>query len=90
MSASIYRERETVRLAAFHRWLATRPEAVRKLAAEFPLHTPILIGGRTSFIIGWNENDMLIVSQLRLDQDYELALASARYVCATPFRKGGV
>lgn len=71
---------------AYLEWLQTRPECVRQLAIEFPLHTEITSVSHRSeprlYVIGWTENDMLIVSPLRLDEDYATAMLFKAYVHA--------
>jgi len=43
-------------------WLSTRPECVRKLAAEFPVGLIIEHEGKLLHLLGYNESDMLIFS----------------------------
>lgn len=74
------------RAEAMAAWLASRPESVRKLAAEFPLGSRFDLGGRTLFLFGYTESDMLVVSAVDPAVDYEAAHASREHVCATHFR----
>lgn len=71
---------------ALERWLATRPESVRKLAAEFPLGTTFLIKGERFYLLGYNENDMIIISKINPHEEYDEALANKEYVCAEHVR----
>lgn len=64
-------------------WLSTRPECVRKLAAEFPRGTRV----DRYFVIGYTEDDMLIVSLIDPSLDYDGAVESKEYVCAKHVRK---
>ena len=66
----------------FDDWMQTRPDCIKQLAREFPLHTKLSEG----YVIGWHEDDMLIVSPITLDDDYDIALRQSRHVCAKHFR----
>lgn len=63
-------------------WLATRPECVRKLAAEFPLGTEIEINGVPHWLLGYTENDMLIISPINPGEDYDGACQAREWICA--------
>lgn len=75
--------------ALYARWLAARPESVQKLAREFPLHAPVALEGKNLWVIGWNESDMLILSPIRLDEDYDEAERQRVYLCADHLRSAG-
>jgi len=68
-------------------WLSTRPECVRKLAAEFPLETTIDVDGEILYLVGYNEGDMLIMSPINPFDDYDGALANKKYICASHLRR---
>jgi hypothetical protein len=70
----------------FQEWLETRPESVRKLAAEFPLGSSIINGDDVFYLLGYTENDMLIISDINPGVDYEGALENTQYVCASHAR----
>ncbi len=72
----------TTRQRLFADWLATRPECVQKLAAEFPMGDVFCLGGRILYLLGWNESDMLIVSAIDPAVDYDRANESREYLCA--------
>lgn len=67
-------------------WLATKPKCVRELAAEFPPGTQLDIHGVTNWVIGWTENDALVVSELDPNVDFDAAHEQRGYVCAEHFR----
>lgn len=67
-------------------WLATRPECVQKLAAEFPLGMPIVVDGVEHWVIGYNESDMLLISPLNPADDFEGSKAAKAYLCAAHLR----
>ena len=71
---------------AWEAWLATRPECVRKLAAEFPLGTEMDINGVIYYLIGYTENDMLIISNVNPWENYDQAYAARCHICAEHFR----
>lgn len=73
--------------AAIQEWIASRPPSVRALAAEFPLGSVI---DETDYVIGWTENDMILVSPIWLGYDYEAAMSGKRRVCAAHVRDGSV
>lgn len=69
-------------------WLKTKPESIQKLAAEFPIGC-VLFHPKTNariYLVGYNEQDMLIVSDLDPIRDWEAAQATKYYVCAAHFR----
>lgn len=76
--------------SAFDQWLATRPESVQKLAKEFPPGTAIEVNGRKLYLLGYNENDMLIVSETWPGEDYKKANATKEYICASHVREGAM
>lgn len=47
--------------AIIREWIASRPEAIRKLAEEFPLFTGYEVGGKKYILCGWREPDLLIL-----------------------------
>ena len=68
-------------------WIASRPECVRKLALEFPIGTTVEVEGRDLYLIGWTEDDMLILSPLTFfENDYDEVLAAKQYLCAAHVR----
>jgi len=73
---------------AFNDWMETRPDCIKALAREFPLHTPVWIAAlrKTWYVIGWKEDDALIVSPLTLAEDYDTAMTLKQYVCADHYR----
>ena len=74
-------------MAVFDDWLATRPQSVRDLAAEFPLLTEIeMPDGVTMLVIGWTENDSLVISSIDPRTDYDAAYAERTYLCAAHLR----
>lgn len=74
------------REAALAEWIASRPESVQKLAAEFPLGTSFDVRGETLYLVGYNEDDSLIVSRFDPYEDYEAAVGSQQRLCASHFR----
>jgi hypothetical protein len=71
-------------------WLASRPESVQKLAAEFPPLTTIEVNRVKHYVFAYDENDGLIVSPVDSRENYALAFASRRTVCAAHVRDGSV
>lgn len=68
-------------------WLKTRPECVQKLAAEFPVGDTVEIDGEPDhFVIGYTEDDKLIVTPIWPGDDYEAAMEARAYVCAHHYR----
>ena len=71
----------------WRRWIATRPECIQKLAKEFPPDSIILYGEVKFYLIGWTEDDKLIVSRTNPTVNYELALGTKEYLCAQHLRE---
>lgn len=68
-------------------WLKTLPESVRKLAAEFPLGM-LLEGpnGEAWHLIGYTEDDMLIITPVNPGEDYDAAKEQRQRACASHYR----
>lgn len=67
-------------------WLATRPKSVRALAAEFPIGTRVSVGDEKWFVIGYTETDMLIVSPVDIQVNYDAAYNQRQLICAAHCR----
>jgi hypothetical protein len=67
-------------------WIASRPESVRKLAAEFPIESRLDTPDGPMWIIGYTEDDFLIISPINPFDDYDGAHEQKRYVCAHHYR----
>jgi hypothetical protein len=77
----------------FDDWLATRPDSVQKLAKEFPLGTTFQFAGEegpTLHLIGYTENDWLIVSRVDPFQDCEAARLVSEYLYVPAVREAMV
>lgn len=69
-------------------WLKTRPECVQKLAAEFPIGSVFQVDGKPPlYLLGWTEEDTIIVSEIDPCEDYEAAHEAKQYLCASHFRE---
>jgi hypothetical protein len=66
----------------FADWLKTRPESVQRLAAEFPIGLAFRLNDTTLYLLGYTEEDMLIVSQINPSVDYDGANRTREYLCA--------
>lgn len=71
---------------AFEEWLAHRPECIKKLAKEFPLGTIFIIDGKTLYLVGYSEEDGLLLSTHDPAVAYEEAKETMQRVCAKHFR----
>jgi hypothetical protein len=82
-------------MSGLQEWLASRPPVVRRLLAEFPLGTEIIIDGKTWWIIGAteNEHETLIISPVRPSDDKKTFAKMKRLrqrVCAHHLRDGEI
>jgi hypothetical protein len=68
--------------AAKEAWIASRPPVVRDLARRFPAGSAVMIRGKQFYIIGYTDDDMLLVSETDPFQDYDKAVLSKECVCA--------
>lgn len=68
-------------------WLKTRPECVQKLAKEFPLNITVQLKGKLLYMVGYNEKDTLIMSEINPSEDYEGAIEHRVYICAEHLRE---
>ena len=73
-------------------WVASRPESVRRLIAEFPPMTLIVIDGENHWVMGYNESDQLIISNVdpHINGQYRKAQRAKRYICAHHLREHGI
>ena len=67
-------------------WLKTRPEAVQKLASEFPLGMVIDVDGHVHYLMGYTEGDELIISPINPFDDYGAAHKERMILCAEHLR----
>lgn len=67
-------------------WIKSRPKCVQQLAAEFPLMTQLHHVGKAHFVIGYTEDDMLIISPVSPLADWNNAMHKRARVCAQHFR----
>lgn len=72
---------------AFNKWLETRPQCVQQLAKEFTIGSHFNVEGKTLYLVGYTENDQLIVSIYNPAENYEEAISTREYICASHFRK---
>jgi hypothetical protein len=70
-------------------WIASRPPCVQKLARQFPITTTVEIDGTLHYLIGYTENNMLILTPINPVDDYEQAHAEKIYVCAKHLTQKG-
>ncbi len=68
-------------------WVRSRPECVQKLIEEFPIASILRVDGELFYLIGWNEDDSLIISPVDPAEDYDGAIAVKEYLCAKHLRK---
>jgi hypothetical protein len=69
-------------------WLETEPECIQNLAKEFPIMTRLYDSEARQilYVIGYTEDDKLIVSKYAIDIDYDRALKHKFHVCAEHWR----
>lgn len=72
--------------AELEEWLLSRPESVRRLAAEFQMLSTVEVRGTRYFIIGYTEDDMLILSTVHPGENYQEAMASRKHIHAEHLR----
>jgi hypothetical protein len=71
---------------AFVEWLKTRPECVQKLAEEFPLGSKIDVAGIVHYLIGYTEDDRLVISPIDPSEDYDASYELREHLCADHLR----
>jgi hypothetical protein len=81
---SVTKEDEFRTLAS---WIKSRPQCVQKLAAEFPLLTQLEFWGEAHFVIGYTEDDMLILSPVSPLADWNNAMTLRKRTYAKHFRE---
>jgi hypothetical protein len=73
----------TAKSAFMEKWIASRPPSVQALARRFPVGEVVQISDDpVRYILGYTENEMLIVSQTDPRVDYDKAVATKEYLCA--------
>ncbi len=67
----------------YEEWLAMRPPKVRRVLEEFPPQSIVEVDGVPYFVLGANEDGMLIVSDVDPSEDYDRAVGDShrKYVC---------
>jgi hypothetical protein len=71
----------------FEEWLLTRPECVQKLAAEFPPMTEIVLDDVTYRVMGYTEDDELLITDRDPREEYDLAKSERKILCAKHVRE---
>lgn len=79
----VWGEGEAVNLnaVALDAWLQTRPECIRQLAARFPAGSRLSFEGAWWWVIGWNEDDMVLMTPLDPSEDYDAAVEAIQPIC---------
>jgi hypothetical protein len=67
----------------FDRWLASRPESVQRLAAKFPIGTRVILDNQVHWLLGYTEDDKLIISPVDPNEDYDRSKRVRTYICAS-------
>ena len=77
---------------ALSSWLLTRSESVQQLAREFPIGNGIsfVVKGRRFFLLGYTEDDSLIISRVNPARNYQLATKRQEFLEACHLRDGSV
>lgn len=70
----------------FEEWVASRPPSVQALMAEFAMGSHYIIDGELHHLIGFTEDDKLILSTVDPAEDYDGALDARVYLCAEHVR----
>ena len=68
--------------ARFNHWLKSKPRVIRQLANRFPINSQVVLDGVMHYLLGYTEDEMLIVSPVLPSQDYDGAIEQRKYVCA--------
>lgn len=68
-------------------WLKGRPPIIHELAAKFPPGSIVSIDGADHWVISYEENGSLGVSNIDPRIDYHSAVALRVYICAECLRK---
>jgi hypothetical protein len=72
-------------------WVLSRPESVRKLCAEFPMYTRLVVGGQLRWVIGYTEDGHVVVSdfcprcyplEVTRESAHQIAAADMRTIIA--------
>lgn len=72
--------------AEFQAWIDSRPQAVKDLVAEFPPGLMVETDEGRFYLLGYTENDRLIVSRISPSDDHEASVASREHLCAQHLR----
>lgn len=69
---------------SYKKWVASRPECVKKLIEKYPLetHWRFSIDDELFFLLGYTEDAKLILSRINSNINYEKAIEIKEYVCA--------
>jgi uncharacterized protein YkuJ len=71
-------------------WLATRPECVQRLAAEFPPDAVFEVNGVPMYVVSYTEDDDLMVSAINPRDEPAAAFESRQMLCAHHIRDGSI
>jgi hypothetical protein len=68
-------------------WLKDRPDIIHKLWAEFPPATKLTIDGQSWYVVGYNDDDSLLISRHDPNEDYIAAVGDREYLHAEHVRE---
>ena len=66
-------------------WLASRPPHIQAMAKKFPMDSVFLIYGVKHYLLGYTEDEMLILSSTPPNENYEKAIETKIFVHALHF-----
>ena len=66
----------------FEKWLAPKPEVVKVMARKYPPGTKFLLHERECWVVSYNEDGGLSVSDTDPAQNYRRAIATRRPICS--------
>jgi hypothetical protein len=78
----------TVLKSQFEEWLKSRPASVQRLAHQFPPGSKLLVDGKEHYVIGWTEDDFLVLSDVHPSENYDASVARKHHMCAAHVRSG--
>lgn len=63
-------------------WLEGRPDIIRKLAYKYPPGYCFIVDDIPYWVVSYNEDGSIYVSDINPNQYYEAALMTRRLICA--------
>lgn len=69
-------------------WIASLPDNVQRLIGAFPLNSVFMIEGEKYYLLGYTEDELVIVTPVSPANDYDAAVEKRRFIRPEHLKRG--